>query len=234
MLDEYFYCANCFLLFSSVWQTDFHTLTSQAPWPSGPCWFLPTAMGAASQRGWAERSLSDNERSCSLCFSMVLAVTTFGHSSVGQPSVHSPSSQKNFKGVTITQVFGASEASAGSFHLPHCSEQWLYWQYSQPGAIRFLLWHWLIHTEECAQHDVKWKQQGANPTISTAAPILSNKQTKAHSRTRDIHREQKNVLKSSICLLWVVCFFFKIFIFVPFCVFQTITNLRYFENQDTS
>ena len=209
-------------------------LSPRLPGPLVSCWFLPTAMAAASQRGWAERSLSDNERSCSLCFSMVLAVTTFGHSSVGQPSVHSPSSQKNFKGVTITQVFGASEASAGSFHLPHCSEQWLYWQYSQPCAIRFLLWHWLIHTEECAQHDVKWKQQGANPTISTAAPILSNKQTKAHSRTRDIHREQKNVLKSSICLLWVVCFFFKIFIFVPFCVFQTITNLRYFENQDTS
>ena len=158
-------------------------LPPRLPGPLVSCWFLPTAMGAASQRGWAERSLSDNERSCSLCFSMVLAVTTFGHSSVGQPSVHSPSSQKNFKGVTITQVFGASEASAGSFHLPHCSEQWLYWQYSQPCAIRFLLWHWLIRKNRTARREVK--AAGCKPNYKHRSPDpvkQTNKSTQPHTR----------------------------------------------------
>ena len=154
------------------------------PGPLVSCWFLPTAMAAASQRGWAERSLSDNQRSCSLCFSMVLAVTTFGHSSMGQPSVHSPSSQKNFKGVTIIQVFGASEASAGSFHLPHCSEQWLYWQYTPAvyhlfPAVTLTNTHRKMHTAWC-----EVKAAGYKPNYKHCSPNpvkQINKSTQLHT-----------------------------------------------------
>ena len=93
-------------------------VSPRLPGPLVSCWFLPTATAAASQRGRAERSLSDNEPSCSLCFSMVLAVTTFDHSSMGQPFAHSPSSQMNFKVEQLPKCLDASESSAGSFHLP--------------------------------------------------------------------------------------------------------------------
>lgn len=147
-------------------------VSPRLPGPLVSCWFLPTATAAASQRGWAERSLSDNEPSCSLCFSMVLAVTTFDHSSMGQPFAHSPSSQMNFKVEQLPKCFQSPPLVP--FTCPYCSKQLLYCQYT-PAMCHLFPAVTLTHMEKCTQREVKWKQQGTNLTVSTAVPILSNK-----------------------------------------------------------
>ena len=106
----------CFLLFSSVWETDLWRLISQAS---------PALWSSVSfcQQPWPQQVREAEQRGVWVTESPPAPLLQHGpggdHSSVGQPFVHSPSSQMNFKVVTITHwCLDASESSTGSFHLP--------------------------------------------------------------------------------------------------------------------